>query len=541
VLCGWVPDGGGLTGKLIDAENDACLVSTERTFGELSITPNKPLWLQQAEEANAHMDDTDSDNYSYEDDAEDAHARVLEIEMPAQKERHFDVEWHGLLSRLGGEFGGAGGIDETALRGEFEAMDSDGNGSLDVTELAIVFQNLGINVKPYKIANLLSLADEDGNGTIEWPEFAKIVKLGMRWKGILNDLGTNLGKKRGPVVEYTLKKEFEKIDVDGNGSLDAEELGRLFRNLHVTVEEDLPERLLALGDKNGNGTIEWDEFRKMFHVINTVARLTKPRKNAKNFVSGERIAKGKVETKRGSCIEWQTIIQEVGQKIKRDNVKVDDKSLRKQFDRMDTSGDGALDTKELMAVFTDMGITLDEPKVKSLVMAADDDGNNMIEWHEFKRMFDVSIQWHEFIMKLGKSMQSVGPLTDNILRRQFVTIDKDNSGSLDIGELRLVFKNLNIDIDERTLNKLLLLADGDGSNAIEWPEFKRMFQVVNAVAKNNQKGNGDDLWSPRSSPHGGGYSSPRGGYSSPRGGYSSPRSPRTGGSPRRGRGSTSSS
>merc|ERR1719281_1262957 len=60
------------------------------------------------------------------------------------------------------------------LRREFEAIDTSGDGSLDVDELHALFKRLGKDVKRGTIANLVRLADEDGNGTIEWPEFAKI-------------------------------------------------------------------------------------------------------------------------------------------------------------------------------------------------------------------------------------------------------------------------------------------------------------------------------------------------------------------------------
>jgi len=457
----------------------------------LSFGAQKPLWLLQAEEDNerkAAMESDSDDNYSYDDDEADqverstAFVRMESIAfnsnggVPPPPERQFDVEWHSLLTELGNVEDSS--LDECILRHEFEAMDSDGNGCLDVSELAVVFEKLGIGVKPYKLANLMMLADEDGSGTIEWPEFAKMVKLGIKWNSLLKDLGAGVAKKRGPVLEYQLKKEFAKIDADGNGSLDAEELKMLFDNLKIPIDMGMIIQLVSMADKDGNGTIEWEEFRKMFHVVNTVARLTRPKKKAK--------AQEKRLPPRQSTIEWQALIAQVGAKIQQRKVPVDEKSLRKEFDRIDTSGDGSLDVSELMQAFSQMGISLDKGKVENIVEMADEDGSKTIEWREFKRMFDVSVQWHELVMKLGKSLAGAGPLNDTVLRRQFCTIDKDNNGSLDKDELREVFANLKIDIDEATLGKLLTLADGDGSDAIEWPEFKRVFQVVRCVASSTE-------------------------------------------------------
>jgi len=124
----------------------------------------------------------------------------------------------------------------------------------------------------------------------------------------------------------------------------------------------------------------------------------------------------------------------------------------------------------------------DVERIKSIFDKYDGDKNGTIEWLEFKKMFDASVQWHEFVVQLAKGIERTGKLTDAVLRREFCQIDKDMNGSLDIDELSQVFKNLNISIDEPTLKKLLMVADADGSMALEWAEFKRMFDVVKAVS-----------------------------------------------------------
>merc|ERR1719171_2030559 len=73
-------------------------------------------------------------------------------------------------------------FNEDVLRHEFDAIDTSGDGSLDADELLAVFQKLGKDVKKGTITNLVRLADEDGNGTIEWEEFAKIFEVVQRCK-----------------------------------------------------------------------------------------------------------------------------------------------------------------------------------------------------------------------------------------------------------------------------------------------------------------------------------------------------------------------
>jgi len=52
-----------------------------------------------------------------------------------------------------------------------------------------VFSSMGSEVSPSLVANLVRLADDDGNGTIEWPEFIRIFQV----RGLGLGLGLSLG------------------------------------------------------------------------------------------------------------------------------------------------------------------------------------------------------------------------------------------------------------------------------------------------------------------------------------------------------------
>jgi len=73
--------------------------------------------------------------------------------------------------------GEGGPVDKAVLREEFRAMDTSGDGSLDADELTEVFTRLGKTPKKSTINNLVRLADTDGNGTIEWEEFEKVLEI----------------------------------------------------------------------------------------------------------------------------------------------------------------------------------------------------------------------------------------------------------------------------------------------------------------------------------------------------------------------------
>jgi len=418
-------------------------------------------------------EEADDDNYSYEDSEAGNDEKMCDVadQTTSDNAQGFDVEWHRLLSSMGGD---ENEFDESVLKYEFEAMDINGDGSLDLDELTTVFTKLGITARPYKLMNLMGLADTDKNGTIEWNEFSKIIRLAVHWQNAIKDVGNQIARKKGPVLEAVLEKEFGKIDVNGDGSISREELALLFKNLDLDIQDpNMLDNLILMGDKDGNGTIEWEEFRKMFHVINTVVRLTRPkaRRTARVTTSSKQT--------RSVALEWQKLISEVGAKMTGSGVGCD---LRAQFDAMDLSKDGSLDAHELQEVFENLGISLDFDKVSRIVEYCDLDKNHKIDFREFEQMFELSIKWHEVMYKLKTSLKAQGHLNDTMLRRQFCMIDADHSGSIDRDELAQVFKNFKIKIDDDTLDRLLLLADSDGNATIEWTEFRRMFAIVENLA-----------------------------------------------------------
>jgi len=78
-------------------------------------------------------------------------------------------------------------IDE--LRDAFEVMDKDGNGSISMSELAYVMKALGETLETDEIAVMVSEADTDGDGNIDFEEFEKLMKqdhLLQRYEGFNN-------------------------------------------------------------------------------------------------------------------------------------------------------------------------------------------------------------------------------------------------------------------------------------------------------------------------------------------------------------------
>jgi hypothetical protein len=117
------------------------------------------------------------------------HELFKEAALNGNSKLAFGAQWQAILGELGICMEGNLDMGEEELRKEFDAIDTSGDGSLDPDELAAVFSRLGTDVKKGTIANLVRLADDDGNGTIEWEEFSNIFRVVREFRKKKQDAG----------------------------------------------------------------------------------------------------------------------------------------------------------------------------------------------------------------------------------------------------------------------------------------------------------------------------------------------------------------
>ena len=67
--------------------------------------------------------------------------------------------------------------------------------------------------------------------------------------------------------EDYLREKFDSIDEDGSGELDEEEMGALFGAMGRTVSKRIIANIMRLSDTDGNGTIDFGEFKAIFDKI----------------------------------------------------------------------------------------------------------------------------------------------------------------------------------------------------------------------------------------------------------------------------------
>ena len=102
------------------------------------------------------------------------HELFKEAALNGNSKLQYGIQWQEVLRSLAIGLPDAASLNQAELRKKFDEIDTSGDGSLDPDELKAVFDGLGESVDPQVIENLVFLADEDGNGTIEWDEFQSI-------------------------------------------------------------------------------------------------------------------------------------------------------------------------------------------------------------------------------------------------------------------------------------------------------------------------------------------------------------------------------
>merc|ERR1719163_1932981 len=109
-------------------------------------------------------------------------------------------------------------------------------------------------------------------------------------------------------------------------------------------------------------------------------------------------------------------------------------------------------------------IPFDNEELTEAVHEIDLDGSGQIEWPEFLCLME----------KFGTNFSIENKFSEERLeemREVFKMFDADNSGTLDLGELRDVMKSIGLAPEEWEIRAMIAEVDADGSGEIDWNEF----------------------------------------------------------------------
>ncbi|GJP29693.1 hypothetical protein CLOM_g19321 [Closterium sp. NIES-68] len=154
----------------------------------------------------------------------------------------------------------------------FRILDLNGDGKISPVELAQVLERINsTGTVSLSVNELIQAADSDGDGQIDFEEFVNSALMpspgsasGCAACRPSKESGEETAASMAAAPDDELRRAFQLFDRDGNGTICAEELQRAIKMLSgdaMSIEDC--HRMIATVDANGDGKVDYNEFRHM--------------------------------------------------------------------------------------------------------------------------------------------------------------------------------------------------------------------------------------------------------------------------------------
>ncbi|XP_055871348.1 neo-calmodulin-like isoform X1 [Biomphalaria glabrata] len=154
-------------------------------------------------------------------------------------------------------------------------------------------------------------------------------------------------RKKERDSETEIKELFRIFDKNHDNTISSSELGKMLTCMGMEVSEEEVETLMKELDKNGNGKIEYREF--------------------KAFMQDE-------------------------MRRSEENPEEQEKAIRMAFKVFDQNGDGVIDAAELKTAMKNLGEPLSDKELNDMMKQADIDKDGKINYEEFIRVWSKSMK-----------------------------------------------------------------------------------------------------------------------------------------------------
>merc|ERR1711907_347927 len=135
--------------------------------------------------------------------------------------------------------------DEVAeMKEAFDLFDNDGSGAISVNDLTSAMKSLGFDVKHAVVYNMVADLDSDGSGEIEFKEFLDVMCAKITDKNTMEEID----------------RVFKLFDKDRNGTLEADDLSRVCKELGEEMSEEDVREVIQRADLDGDGVVGLQDF-----------------------------------------------------------------------------------------------------------------------------------------------------------------------------------------------------------------------------------------------------------------------------------------
>ena len=137
--------------------------------------------------------------------------------------------------------------ERRVFRENFDAFDANGDGRLDIKELATALRSLGFHMTEKDVEQVHQEADKDGSGYIEFNEFLQLITTHMK----------------EPYTKEELQEAFNIFDEDKSGTINAAELKNVLMQTGDKMKASEIDEIIQEADTNGDGVLDINEFANL--------------------------------------------------------------------------------------------------------------------------------------------------------------------------------------------------------------------------------------------------------------------------------------
>ena len=259
----------------------------------------------------------------------------------------------------------------------FQMIDKNKDGKLGKIEFESALIAMQIPASRSDLDILFMFMDLDGSGVVEYQEFLKKLKRsGIKMRNNEEELVFKIYEAITK-ANLTLKQAFDIFDKDGDSLISKKDMVDTFSAMNLGVDSKLVEGFYSMADINGDGSINFDEFYRLFE--STIKEAFREEK------------KGQVDE-----LNWKMqIMLKIDNAIKKNNI-----SLLDAFKMIDKDGTGKITYDEFQNLFTGMKIELASPELHGLFNDLDKDKSGAITYFEFQHYFNEAKRENDRINRM---------------------------------------------------------------------------------------------------------------------------------------------
>lgn len=400
---------------------------------------------------------------------------------------------------------------ESRIQTKWEEIDSDMDGLIDQKEFVKAVGDLGLNWSEQKINDILSKIG--GGKTINFQQFKLTLMAAAQsnpkadiatvFKTTLVNLATknvmNAGFRENKVKRMmsAMQTKFDAIDENKDNKLNLEEFTKAIKqDFEFDWDDAQIAEVLKKIDLDGNGTIERNEFTRVFYA----SALSNPDQDIQEIIGNAlrtMAAKGGVSQQLSKGMPKLKKVESPGEAKTyfEDDVMT---RISQKFYEIDADRDGALNVAEFSQALKDLGLKW-HVKTIMRIMGQLGDGKE-ISYMSFRTVLDSACHANptlpvDDILKMTlTNMVNKANLNKTFnnekikdktkgLEEEFKKRDTDGNGTLSLPEFGAACAAWGVHTDNPdAVKQLLAKIDTDRSGDISLVEFRRAFSL--AVSKN---------------------------------------------------------